>query len=71
MIHLYNVDTAAESNSGLSVLLKDTLTRLKNGPANHDALCSFFKALNPQLLSGRFTAAHCSLITKDGLNAEN
>jgi len=29
------------------------------------------KALNPQLLPGRFTAAHCSLITKDGLNAEN
>jgi len=25
----------------------------------------------PDLLPGRFTAAHCSLITKDGLNAEN
>jgi len=29
------------------------------------------KALNPQLLPGRITAAHCSLITKVGLNAEN
>jgi len=32
---------------------------------------SLSKALNPQLLPGRITAAHCSLITKDGLNAEN
>jgi len=29
------------------------------------------KALNPQLLPGRITAAHCSLITTDGSNAEN
>jgi len=31
---------------------------------------SLSKTLNPQLLPDRFTAAHCSLITKDGSNAE-
>jgi len=32
---------------------------------------SLSKTLNPQMLPGRFTAAHCSLLTKDGSNAEN
>jgi len=44
MLHPYTVDTATGSNSGLSVLLKDTSTRagiepptpwLKDGPADH------------------------------------
>jgi len=44
MLRSHTVDTATESNSGLSVLLKDTSTQagiephppfIKGGPANH------------------------------------
>jgi len=38
-------------------------------PIVHDEV-SLSKTLNPQLLPQRFTAAHCSLIPKDGSNAE-